>query len=552
LHITEAIKTKSAIEILHFLRKSFSIIGLPQTLHTDNGREFVNGLVTDYLQRSGVKFVHGRPYTPTTQGKVERANRTLKMTIIKLVAQSKFKKTWFDVLYEATLALNTNPTACIKKSPYEHAFCMLPANEGSLEEFIKTVKVSQEEVETELREETTHDESTESVDENSQISEGTDTEYGHDETVKRIRDDSKLNYDLNRKKMKLQHDRLRKVRTFQVGDAVGILIPKEYALPDANKLPAVVLKVEIYDEERIYSVVRDQIRIENKYFQHEMSNLVGYQDCFDICAFRNVDEYLKIINLMIDEQKLPLMPLQTAYSQFIQKLHGEAEEDNANKIPEEMKTDASSVQELESQNLESTVNVILKDEKCVICQNQLEKVDICVICGGCGSKMHRKDECEYGVVQYAYRNTIYCSLSCYLKQENPEKQILAENYQTKQFLVEYRNGSTAHLKVKYVESLAQYAKMVGDWRKMHPKLGVYNEDDDEIQLLSVKELDNIKNGSHDLDANECCVCHEMLDVSNPHNCNGCKHRMHGHIICPKRHLIYVEDDVLYCHECKKI
>lgn len=88
-HVTEAIETKSAYEILHFLRKAFSVLGFPLKLHTDNGSEFTNSLVAKYLEAQNIELVHGKPYKPTTQGKVERANRSIQEIMQKLVSDSK-------------------------------------------------------------------------------------------------------------------------------------------------------------------------------------------------------------------------------------------------------------------------------------------------------------------------------------------------------------------------------------------------------------------------------------------------------------------------------
>jgi hypothetical protein len=85
-HFTEAIREKNGDEVLHFIRKTFAITGFPAIIHSDNGREFINNSVEAYLQIHNIEYRHGKPYKPTTQGKVERGNRTLKETIRKLVA----------------------------------------------------------------------------------------------------------------------------------------------------------------------------------------------------------------------------------------------------------------------------------------------------------------------------------------------------------------------------------------------------------------------------------------------------------------------------------
>lgn len=56
--------------------------------HCDNGREFKNKVQKEFLKLfPGSKSAHGAPRTPTTQGMVERLNRTIKERISKLKQQ---------------------------------------------------------------------------------------------------------------------------------------------------------------------------------------------------------------------------------------------------------------------------------------------------------------------------------------------------------------------------------------------------------------------------------------------------------------------------------
>lgn len=124
-HFTRPIKYKNAPTILKFLKDKFSMIGYPRKLHTDNGSEFVNGTVRDYLDRHGIEYVTGKPYHPQTQGKIERANRYLQELMDALIAQSNYKDTWYDVVYEATFATNINGTCVLKKSAYDHPIVII-------------------------------------------------------------------------------------------------------------------------------------------------------------------------------------------------------------------------------------------------------------------------------------------------------------------------------------------------------------------------------------------------------------------------------------------
>ena len=44
-------------------------------MHTDNGKEFFNSLITEYCESNDIILVHGRPYYPQSQGCIEAFNK---------------------------------------------------------------------------------------------------------------------------------------------------------------------------------------------------------------------------------------------------------------------------------------------------------------------------------------------------------------------------------------------------------------------------------------------------------------------------------------------
>lgn len=68
---------KSAAEVaLNLSSKVFSYFGLPKILQSDNGREFVNGIVKKLVEDwpGEITIINGRAKHPQSQGLVERGN----------------------------------------------------------------------------------------------------------------------------------------------------------------------------------------------------------------------------------------------------------------------------------------------------------------------------------------------------------------------------------------------------------------------------------------------------------------------------------------------
>jgi transposase InsO family protein len=601
-HITEAIETKNGYEIVHFLRKAFSVLGFPLRLHTDNGSEFVNKDVKSYLESQKIELVNGKPYTPTTQGKVERANRSIQEIMQKLVSESCGKKTWFDVLYEATLALNTTTSKSINKTPYEHVFCSKPINEGNLAGYQATAdKLCTNTIPRKTKE-------LENLDGDGYESPGvaeTDPGYDNINLAKRIRQDSHEHITKYRKKMKINYDRWRKVNAFKVGDIVGVVIPNDYKNKVANKLPAIIIEIrksgwknaksiaQVSDEgngdadkddnedndeelsEDEYILGYGDYRLDHIYYQHDLIPFTGKQDYFGVVVKdMDYDGYLGIITVSHHLGLLKSLPLQTAYKLYTSLLNESSEitesevEDNLDDLQSFQKSDTKGTGENvdkmvpmqavimdKTNNEKKLVTVKLADSKCRVCCRNIESNADYDVCYKCGCKMHTKDECQFPQMRIGFRNRQYCTFACFRNQEVYEVKIVKEHKKAKQYTILCSNGSTTKMSMKKVESYDQYAKMLYDWRQTHP-INLNNDnnvDNDEIEIISANIITNANVSDKDASmscTNACCVCNEELGKDNPHSCFGCKRRMHGHIICPQRHLIYADDEKLYCNACK--
>ena len=65
------------------------MFGFPKTLHRDNGKEFIGIKMKQFCHSYSIAQVHGAPRTPTTQGLVERGNRTFKENLSKILREKK-------------------------------------------------------------------------------------------------------------------------------------------------------------------------------------------------------------------------------------------------------------------------------------------------------------------------------------------------------------------------------------------------------------------------------------------------------------------------------
>ena len=71
-----AIPNKKAETIRNYMAQAF-VIGEPFMLHTDNGKEFVNVLLANWLEKRNVKHILGGKYHSQSQGAVESLNKTI-------------------------------------------------------------------------------------------------------------------------------------------------------------------------------------------------------------------------------------------------------------------------------------------------------------------------------------------------------------------------------------------------------------------------------------------------------------------------------------------
>ena len=104
------IKTKSAEDVadaMTFILDKLDPNQQPSAIQSDNGPEFKNDLIRDTLKDINIKQIFSKPYTPQSQGIVERFNKTLKQRLLLIMTQNSNKK-WLLSLESVLLGYNNS------------------------------------------------------------------------------------------------------------------------------------------------------------------------------------------------------------------------------------------------------------------------------------------------------------------------------------------------------------------------------------------------------------------------------------------------------------
>lgn len=110
--IMREITAKLTIQALH---ETFCRYGIPETMKTDNGPQFVSEAMVEFSREFGIYLIKTTPYWPQANGEVERANRALKKRL--QISQETLNSDWKWDLRMYLLMYNSTPHSTTGVAP---------------------------------------------------------------------------------------------------------------------------------------------------------------------------------------------------------------------------------------------------------------------------------------------------------------------------------------------------------------------------------------------------------------------------------------------------
>ena len=120
--ISFLIGDKTSKSILNKLKIVFDCYEYPQEICSDNGSEFKNGIVENFLNENKIKFIHGRPYNTHSQRVVERYHQTIKDMLYCFISDNENDQDLKESLEIVTKMYNNHKHSSTQFTPNEVFF----------------------------------------------------------------------------------------------------------------------------------------------------------------------------------------------------------------------------------------------------------------------------------------------------------------------------------------------------------------------------------------------------------------------------------------------
>jgi transposase InsO family protein len=124
------LRTKEMEEVYSATLKVFLTFGFPERIKTDNGKEFVNKLFSELCKRIEIEHKKIVAYNHHANGRVERQNRTIRITLRKMIEEcgKTSANIWDDFIPAVAFAMNARIHSNTKSSPFSLMFGRGPFN----------------------------------------------------------------------------------------------------------------------------------------------------------------------------------------------------------------------------------------------------------------------------------------------------------------------------------------------------------------------------------------------------------------------------------------
>jgi hypothetical protein len=112
-----------------YIARILSLHGIPKTIVSDRGPQFVSKFWEELHKSLGTKLLHSSAYHPQTSGQTERVNQILEDMLRACVLE--FPQKWDDCLPLAEFSYNNSYQESIKMAPFEALYgrrCRTPLN----------------------------------------------------------------------------------------------------------------------------------------------------------------------------------------------------------------------------------------------------------------------------------------------------------------------------------------------------------------------------------------------------------------------------------------